>query len=653
MNWFYNLKVGTKLVSSFVFIAVIAGIVGWYGMSSINTISNSDVTLYEKVTVAIGEMGRISTSWQKMRVYIYKTIMSTSQQEVKDYAVKIDDLNNAVQSATKIYEGTFSNSESKTVFGEFQIKHNEYMQIIKKLMDYSLSGKHAESVAYTKSPEVISTIKAEENLIDKLIAMDISRGKEISDTNTALAVKVSTNMLIIIGVAIMIAIGFGFFISKIISKPILLLSDMAGKISVGDIDIDVKQNSTDEVGQLMGAFNTMVKNIKLQATLIEKISVGDLNVEVKVRSEKDVLNKSLVKVLSAMNEITGIAETIASGNLQVTVKERSVQDNLMKALGSMINKLTEVVENVINAAENVTRGSQELSASSEEMSQGATEQAAAAEEASSSMEQMTSNIKQNADNAQQTEKIALKSAEDAKAGGKAVTETAEAMKEIAGKISIIEEIARQTNLLALNAAIEAARAGEHGKGFAVVASEVRKLAERSQTAAAEINQLSASSIKVAEKAGDMLAKIVPDIQKTSELVQEISASSNEQNSGAEQINSAIQQLNQVIQQNAAGAEEMASTAEELTSQAEQLQETIAFFQVDERKTNMRKSNHINTVASKSHLLSDLNKRKLDHSLLKPSSFALRSKLNKSVKANGEIIDLESDIERLDHDFEKF
>jgi methyl-accepting chemotaxis protein len=192
---------------------------------------------------------------------------------------------------------------------------------------------------------------------------------------------------------------------------------------------------------------------------------------------------------------------------------------------------------------------------------------------------MNATIRQNSDNALQTEKIALKSANDALESGKAVAETVNAMKDIAAKISIIEEIARQTNLLALNAAIEAARAGEHGRGFAVVASEVRKLAERSQVAAAEIGKLSGTSVGVAEQAGAMLAKLVPDIQKTSELVQEISAASKEQAGGADQINSAIQQLNQVVQQNAGAAEEMSSTAEELSSQAEQLQSVMAFFRV--------------------------------------------------------------------------
>jgi methyl-accepting chemotaxis protein len=285
-----------------------------------------------------------------------------------------------------------------------------------------------------------------------------------------------------------------------------------------------------------------------------------------------------------LNTAVDVSNKLAEGDLTVNIVSDSNDETglLLAAMKNMVEKLKEVVNDVRSASDNVAAGSQELSSGSEEMSQGASEQAAAAEEASSSMEEMSSNIRQNADNAAQTEKIALKSATDAKEGGEAVTRTVAAMKDIASKISIIEEIARQTNLLALNAAIEAARAGEHGKGFAVVASEVRKLAERSQKAAAEISELSASSVDVAERAGEQLTKMVPDIQRTAELVQEISAACREQDTGADQINKAIQQLDQVIQQNASASEEMASTAEELNSQAEQLQSAIAFFKVDYR-----------------------------------------------------------------------
>ncbi|OIQ50866.1 Methyl-accepting chemotaxis protein III [Pseudodesulfovibrio hydrargyri] len=275
------------------------------------------------------------------------------------------------------------------------------------------------------------------------------------------------------------------------------------------------------------------------------------------------------------------ARKLAQGDLTQTVDVHQSDEIgiLAEALRNMKDRLTGVVSDVQEATENVASGSEELSASAESLSQGATEQAASIEEVSASMEEMAANISQNAQNAKDTDALATKAAADARKGGEAVNQTVSAMKSIAEKISIIEEIARQTNLLALNAAIEAARAGEHGKGFAVVAAEVRKLAERSGSAASEISELSSTSVAVAEDAGQMLAALVPDIEKTASLVQEIAAASSEQNAGAKQINQAISQLDSVIQRNASASEEMASTSEELSSQGQQLQMTMSFFTV--------------------------------------------------------------------------
>jgi methyl-accepting chemotaxis protein len=284
--------------------------------------------------------------------------------------------------------------------------------------------------------------------------------------------------------------------------------------------------------------------------------------------------------------VAEVVNRVAAGDLTTRVTMRD-KDNksVLYATRTMIDKLSEIIGQVMGSAEALSSASQQVSATAQSLSQSSTEQAASVEETTASVEQMTASIAQNSENAKVTDNMATKAAKEAAEGGTAVRDTVEAMKSIASKIGIIDDIAYQTNLLALNAAIEAARAGEHGKGFAVVAAEVRKLAERSQVAAQEIGQLAGSSVKLAEKAGKLLDEIVPSIHKTSDLVQEIASASTEQSAGLGQINGAMGQLNQTTQQNASASEQLAATAEEMGGQAEQLQQLMRFFHTEKTKVS--------------------------------------------------------------------
>lgn len=376
----------------------------------------------------------------------------------------------------------------------------------------------------------------ERNSLELVAAVEngIEHETRIAGSNTSFLLFLFGAMVAISSIIIRIVAN------RVLLKPLKRIQEMVKILSKGEISADnrIQSQSQDEIGDLSRELDQMADTLANKVQLAEQIAGGDLDAKVSLASADDVLGKSLQK---------------------------------------MLVMLSRVISQVKASSANVATGSQSMNVAAQYMSHGAANQAASAEEASSSIEEMTANIRQNAVNALETEKIARKVANDALEGGQAVKDTLAAMKDIAQNILIVEEIARQTNLLALNAAIEAARAGVHGKGFSVVAAEVRKLAERSQVAAGEINELANRSVGVAEKAGGLLEVIVPNIQKTSELVREISAASKEQHAGAEQIMQSIHSLDKVIQQNSASAEEMAATTEELSTQVEQLEEIVTFF----------------------------------------------------------------------------
>ncbi|MBB3915473.1 HAMP domain-containing methyl-accepting chemotaxis protein [Rhizobium fabae] len=487
-----------------------------------------------------------------------------------------------------------------------------------KVASLQESGDRAGAAALS-SGEVRALVMELEDVFETLVALQ-QKAMTQADNDNDVLYSSTKNMLIGIAIgASLIAFAAALWIALGVSSGLRKIMDVASAVAIGDLNQKVEIRSNDEIKDLVNTINVMTDNLRTTAEIANEISNGDLSVTPKPLSDKDTLGIAMlgmvnnlratanvanqiaegdlsvdVKPLSAKDTLgiamqsmvanlrvtAEIATQIANGDLMVSPKPLSAKDTLGIALAQMVERLRDVVADAIAAAESVSAGSQELSASSEQVSQGASEQAASAEEASASMEQMASNIKQNADNAAQTEKIARQSAKDAEMSGSAVARAVDAMRTIAQKISIVQEIARQTDLLALNAAVEAARAGEHGKGFAVVASEVRKLAERSQSAAAEIGAMSSDTVTAAQEAGDMLGRLVPDIRKTAELISEISAACREQDIGAAQINEAIQQLDKVTQQNAGASEQMSATSEELAAQAEELQASIAFFKIE-------------------------------------------------------------------------
>ena len=466
-------------------------------------------------------------------------ILATSPAEIARHVATGEEARVAMQDL--LTQGEEKASETgKPDWKRLSVLLSEMTQLETRMADLVRGGQAAEA-ARISSSEAREVAGEMTELFAKIVARNqAAMVKADEDTNKQYAE--TRNLVIGITLAALaIAVAFALWIALGISAGLSRLMTVANAVAIGDLDERVSIKSNDEIKDLVTVFNTMTDNLTITASMADEIANGDLTVQPKPLSDKDTLGLSLQ---------------------------------------SMVERLRGVVGDALSAADNVSAGSQELSATSEQMSQGATEQAAAAEQASASMEEMAANIKQNADNAAQTEKISRQSSKDAEASGEAVNRAVDAMRTIADKIGIVQEIARQTDLLALNAAVEAARAGEHGKGFAVVASEVRKLAERSQTAAAEIGAVSGDTVKAAQEAGDMLQRLVPDIRKTAELVSEISAACREQDIGASQINEAIQQLDKVTQQNAGASEQMSATSEELAAQAEELQTSIAFFRTD-------------------------------------------------------------------------
>ncbi len=588
-----NWNIGTRIAAGFAAVILIACALGLFAYSRVGTINTNAEQITKHALPGVYLAGQIQTNVVKASQALLQHVLSSDPEAKSDLETAIQGYRTSNGEHTAEYEKNANGERERAALEALKSARNAYRGCFDQVLKLSRALKNQEAAELVNG-QLNPLQKAYEDAASNLVGINKSASDEDARAIEAAVAGARIGILIGLGSALIVAIGISLVVIRSITRPLATAVGVVDQVAQGDLTCHVEATSTDELGRMLKALKGMVENLNGAAHVAVRIAEGDLTVQAKALSEKDVLGQALIRMLE---------------NLRKTVME------------------------VATAAGNVASGSQEMSSAAQQLSQGASEQASAAEESTSSMEEMASSVQQNADNARQTDKIASKAAEDAKSGGEAVSKTVHAMKEVAEKISIIEEIARKTDLLALNAAVEAARAGEHGKGFAVVASEVRKLAERSQTAAAEISRLTSGGVQTAEGAGELLARLVPDIQKTAELVREIAAASGEQSTGAAQVNKAIQQLDQVIQQNASASEEMASTAEELSGQAEVLQTSIAFFKTGDTR-------QLQPVHTKRAAASPSSRSR--NAGLKPTAHTSASNLanmNQAIKSGGALIEL--------------
>jgi methyl-accepting chemotaxis protein len=550
-----NLRLGPRLTLAFLTLILFSIVIGAAGLVGADRIDGKANEMYNRELLGLSYIKEANIELMAMGRARGDYLLATSTAEREHHEQMIKKSSGLALQHVGKAAPLFVSERARQIFAQMDLTWKDYEAETQRVLSLA-----AQEKLQTRSADLTRAMEQAHQHSEALDAMmtELTQQKEqrarAALDETQRVYTVSRNWIVAVLLAgVVIGMALAWLISRGITRPLGVAVQAANRLAKGDFSVAIDARSRDEVGDVLRAMQAMVT------------SAGG----------------SIADVVSVMR-------ALSEGDLTRTADKayEGVFEEMKDYANQTVHKLAGVIGEINGATEAMSNAAQEVSTTAQSLSQASSEQAAGVEETSASIEQMTASIAQNTENARVTDSMARKSSSEASEGGEAVKATVVAMKQIAQKIGIIDDIAYQTNLLALNAAIEAARAGEHGKGFAVVAAEVRKLAERSQIAAQEIGTVASSSVELAERAGRLLEQMVPSIGKTSELVQEIAAASQEQASGVGQINSAVTQLSQTTHQNASSSEELAATAEEMSGQAEQLRQTVAFFKLnaEERAT---------------------------------------------------------------------
>jgi methyl-accepting chemotaxis protein len=632
MKWFVNLKIMTKMIIGFLFIALLCAVMGVFGIVNLESLKASDTEMYENMVVPLENISDISEAFQRQRVAVRQAMLSEDANLFKAETDKISQYRKQIDDLIPQFEATILTEDMKKLFEEFKTAKEAYRPLLDKVLQLGQDGKKSEALTLMGDKgEAGIAAAAEMDAIDKIVAMKVDYASKKSDTNTAQANNTILISIIIVGVVIILAAIIGVAISRLVSKPIQATANCAKALAEGKLDEPLTVKSRDEAGQLASTIDKEVrqafKNIeqariisekqaKYQSAEVEKLVVnlgrlskGELYCDMVVaeadgdtealRAIYSQIAENLTDAVSTIKgyigEISEVLTQMSGGNLNVEITSEYKGDfiELKDSINGIVASLNNVLTEINSASDQVAAGTRQVSEGSQAISQGATEQASSIEELTASVTQIAAQTKQNAVNANKANELSITAKEDAIDGNnkmknmqRAMAEINESSENINKIIKVIDDIAFQTNILALNAAVEAARAGMHGKGFAVVAEEVRTLAARSANAAKETTALIEGSIqkveagtKIADETAEALGNIVTGVENAVQLVGDIATASNEQATGISQVNKGIEQLSQVVQTNSATAEEAAAASEELSSQADLLKSMVAQFKL--------------------------------------------------------------------------